>query len=453
MAAKFRKISIRILVVLLIFVTAVLAARAILNYTTGKKLERYLAQAKADGVALRVKDLVPNCPDADNGARLWKAAEALLLVEKDDNILMSKTIESFYTGLPFDNTAKEKLSRLTEKNKKVLDLIAEAAERPCFRYRDWTGSLAYDAKIPPAISLIKAIRLLAIDAVLHAEKGAVGQALEESRSGMRFSSKLLDEPVLLDMLIALAVRKAVQISFDRIASGCDLDPEGLARWVKEMDPGPWRSRFFRCLPGEKALMLEVCMEVIKGRPETVKDFYGSGAYHRAVAWLLRPLLKAQVLTALTVFPELESMSERPYYEQRDLVKKYLRDEAPQSWPQKLLRAYVPEIGAMFLKEASFEAMMLTARAGLACKIYKSKTGRYPDTLDALVPDILSEVPIDPFTGKPLVYKIANGELLIYSLGSNQKDDGGRMTYEITKIIMDKDDDWTWRERIHETPKK
>jgi len=91
-------------------------------------------------------------------------------------------------------------------------------------------------------------------------------------------------------------------------------------------------------------------------------------------------------------------------------------------------------------------MMLATRSGLACKIYKNRTGHYPENLEALVPDILPEVPIDPFTGKPIVYKMQNGELLIYSLGSNQKDDGGRMTYQITKIVMDKDDDWTWREK-------
>ena len=101
---------------------------------------------------------------------------------------------------------------------------------------------------------------------------------------------------------------------------------------------------------------------------------------------------------------------------------------------------------MFLKEASLEAMMLTAKAGLACKIFKAKTGRYPENLGALIPEILPEVPIDPFTGKPLVYKIENGELLIYSLGSNQKDDGGRSS-AITQLVMDKDDDWTWREKI------
>ncbi len=66
-------------------------------------------------------------------------------------------------------------------------------------------------------------------------------------------------------------------------------------------------------------------------------------------------------------------------------------------------------------------------------------------LDALVPGILTEVPIDPFTGKPLVYRREGEGFIVYSLGSNQKDDGGRSTSMITQLVMDKDDDWSWRE--------
>ena len=68
--------------------------------------------------------------------------------------------------------------------------------------------------------------------------------------------------------------------------------------------------------------------------------------------------------------------------------------------------------------------------------------------------------IDPFTGEPFVFKAAgedegeeesgvegSGErFIIYTLGSNEKDDGGR-TSMITRMIMDDDDDWPWKEYI------
>jgi hypothetical protein len=99
----------------------------------------------------------------------------------------------------------------------------------------------------------------------------------------------------------------------------------------------------------------------------------------------------------------------------------------------------------FMKGAMVEAMLTAARTGLACRLFKSRTGHYPEGLSELVPDILTEVPIDSFTGKPLVYRRDGEGFIVYSLGSNQKDDGGRSTFMITQLVMPKDDDWTWRE--------
>jgi hypothetical protein len=445
MGIRSRKILTKVLIGLVLFVAVVLALRAILNYTSGKKLEGYLAEDKAQGVALRVKDLIPDCPDAENGARLWKAAEALLLVDDRERLLINKTFEGFYGNQPLVEESRESLGKLVEKNRRVLDLIIEAGDQPCFRYREWKNPV-YEPDIPHAVNMIRSMKLLAIDALLRAEKGDVKAGLNECAAGMRLSLRLLDEPVLLEALIAVAIRKEILISFNQIASGRDLDPQRLASWVKDMEPGAWRSHFIRCIPGERALGVETYVEVMKGSPDPVKDIYGSGAIRQAIGWLTRPIFKSQVLRAISQYQDLEAISKRPYFEQRDLIKKLGREHGIQAWYEQRLLALVSDAQGMFLKEAYLEAMMLTTRAGLACKIYKSQTGLYPENLKALVPDILTEVPIDPFTGKPLVYKIENGELLIYSLGSNQKDDGGRSS-PITQLVMEKDDDWTWREKI------
>ena len=47
---------------------------------------------------------------------------------------------------------------------------------------------------------------------------------------------------------------------------------------------------------------------------------------------------------------------------------------------------------------------------LACRSYKAKHGEYPETLSALVPEILAEVPRDPYDGNELRYD-AKGRFL------------------------------------------
>lgn len=62
---------------------------------------------------------------------------------------------------------------------------------------------------------------------------------------------------------------------------------------------------------------------------------------------------------------------------------------------------------------------------LAILQFEQAEERLPGTLDELVPAYLAAVPLDPFDDKPLRYakKPANG-WIVYSVGPNQKDEGG-----------------------------
>jgi hypothetical protein len=61
-------------------------------------------------------------------------------------------------------------------------------------------------------------------------------------------------------------------------------------------------------------------------------------------------------------------------------------------------------------------------ADLAVRLHRLENGESPPTLDALVPAILKSVPLDPYSGKPLIYrKLAQGDQL-YSVGPDGDDD-------------------------------
>jgi hypothetical protein len=65
---------------------------------------------------------------------------------------------------------------------------------------------------------------------------------------------------------------------------------------------------------------------------------------------------------------------------------------------------------------------------IALKRYSLRHGRLPDTLDALVPEFLSSVPVDYMDGKPLKYRSnGDGTFRLYSVGANFIDDGGDAT--------------------------
>lgn len=61
----------------------------------------------------------------------------------------------------------------------------------------------------------------------------------------------------------------------------------------------------------------------------------------------------------------------------------------------------------------------------ALAAYQRDHGRYPAKLDDLAPKYLAAVPDDLFANKPLVYRPSEKGYLLYSVGVNGKDEGGR----------------------------
>ena len=450
MGIRTRKTVLRILTGLLVVITVALAVRAVFNYSLGRKLDAAIKQAKADGIPVSNRDLAPACSEQDNGAPLWKAAEALLAMPKGpERVSAIRGVESLFDGSPLDALPQSPAAAWIAKNQRALWLIVEASSMKCFRFNS-PRTLLLNRNYPDPTKLLQAARLIALDCAIKAESGDVNGALDECRRGIRFFTGLLDSDYnfLLMTMVTMHCRKLLTASFNRIAQGRDLETSVLSEWIERLDEDEWRKHYFSGIKGEGVFSLEWGLANVAGVRETLEgqDKLMKG-YSRFRNWLIRPLLKFQVIGNLEVSRRLDRLRHLSYHRQMA----YFEAQGPKGgalpWYRKPLGQWLPDFRYVFMKEAALEAMMLATKSGLACKVYKNKYGRYPDSLDALVPGILDAVPIDPFTGKPLVYKLTADEVLIYSFGSNETDDGGRQRSETGQLVMEKDDDWAWREKI------
>jgi hypothetical protein len=63
--------------------------------------------------------------------------------------------------------------------------------------------------------------------------------------------------------------------------------------------------------------------------------------------------------------------------------------------------------------------------GIALELYRRKHGNYPESLNALVPELLTEVPTDRIAGGVVRYRLVEGRPVVYSVGADRKDDSGR----------------------------
>ena len=73
--------------------------------------------------------------------------------------------------------------------------------------------------------------------------------------------------------------------------------------------------------------------------------------------------------------------------------------------------------------AAAHLRLLTVELALRC--FRCDQGTSPGNLPKLLPKYLQRLPPDPFSGNPLVYRLAGTNWLLYSLGPDRVDDGGK----------------------------
>lgn len=102
------------------------------------------------------------------------------------------------------------------------------------------------------------------------------------------------------------------------------------------------------------------------------------------------------------------------------------------------RRAIPNLYMARLASAKRDALWRLVECRLALSAHRSEHGDLPESLDALVPHSLPELPEDPFAPRPLTYRREGAGYLLYSLGPDGDDDGGRQ--EFGKLTTETDSD-------------
>jgi len=105
----------------------------------------------------------------------------------------------------------------------------------------------------------------------------------------------------------------------------------------------------------------------------------------------------------------------------------------------------PAMSKAVMKFAISQGQVDLARTACALERYRLVHGRYPATLDELTSQFISILPNDLINGQPLHYRRTDdGKFVLYSIGWDEKDDGGQ-------VILSKDGratwekgDWVWK---------
>jgi hypothetical protein len=91
----------------------------------------------------------------------------------------------------------------------------------------------------------------------------------------------------------------------------------------------------------------------------------------------------------------------------------------------LMSMLLPAVRKVQFASDRTEQNQTNLQIAFALGAYRRDKGHYPKELAALVTGYLTQVPPDLFSGKSLIYRRSDDGYLLYSVGMNGKDDGGR----------------------------
>jgi hypothetical protein len=137
----------------------------------------------------------------------------------------------------------------------------------------------------------------------------------------------------------------------------------------------------------------------------------------------------------------ETISPKKAREAREAIQKTADHIRPYSF---FVAIATPDYSRATRAVAQTQTEAKEALIACALERYRLANGKYPVTLAALTPQFIAAIPHDVITGEPLKYRLDGNLFILYSVGWNETDDGG-------KIVMSKDGksvdsaqgDWVW----------
>lgn len=316
----------------------------------------------------------------------------------------------------------ERARTLVEVDAEALRLVREAnamvAEGGAVRFpRDWSQHMGM--LLPELGQLRRLVNNLENEAELAANREDAAAAVEAAEQIVVASRALEHDPNVISHLVRLLILAGATATMEDIIAQVQLTDDQLTALERCLDTAEESRSLRRALAGERALFVGA-FELI----DTLANSKG-GVFSIGTLWRGSGVYKLDRLAYLRLMQWQMDAAGVPLAQRNAAAIQQNIDGLPRIY--FMTRILTPAYDRVFAAQERHNATLDVARVGLALERHRLAHGNYPPTLDQLVPMYLDVVPVDPFTGKPLLYRVSDdGEsAVVYSVGEDERDDGGR----------------------------
>jgi hypothetical protein len=441
---------------------------AYLGRTVDDRLSAAIADADRDDPSWRLDDLMAArepVPDEENSA--FVAAEVVALLPErwpasapspapgapnpPETPLMAAIEEVSKTpdNVRLDDVTADTLRAELEAQADAVRvaLALEAYRRG--RHEVELGPTLIDTPLDETQSARTPARLLAADAAIRAQDGALDGALDSCRALLADGRSIGDEPFLISQLVRVAIGGVAMNTTRRVLAQGEPSDAALARLQALILDELAQPLLLRGLRGERATMDEMIRRIGAGEIP-ISAISGGGppfdpdGPRTPISPWAKLMFDNQRAVALEWLNEAVAIARRPAHEWRvgfdALEAEVLRVRrlwyGPYTATLPLL--LTPAVSAAATAHYRYRADLGSTALLLAAERHRLRTGDWPDSVGAIERDILPSPPLDPFTGEPYRLDRRDGRLLIHSVGPDREDDHG--DYDVRTYLKGGPDD-------------
>ncbi len=389
------------------------------------------------------------------------------------------------TKLPWSKNEYPRLAECLAVNETALKTITEASKRPCNYFpvaMPEDEDFSRVNSIPDLSSIRAAIRLLRQRAMNYVSQDKFTEAQQDIAICYRLAAQQKHRPFLLAWLLQSAYSSMTDEAVANIALTEKLDVNEAKKLLVEID------RYYDDGPSDNAInfgerlycISGICDFAAKGfNPPHYPDndltekLFGAKAPYNIATKKLLTIAQIDWNAALRIanrhFDLLNELLHQKDAQSSEATLKRLDATIPLSQKKAIEEIEAKDFSShtFTAKESALRLIALQlegsgiitlrgiqkgrlgrlssrqcTRFSLALAGYRAEHGAYPKELGALAPEYFSELPKDPFSGGEFIYRAEGTGYVLYSVGPNGKDDGGRNFSDTTSenpIPEDADD--------------
>jgi hypothetical protein len=354
---------------------------------------------------------------------------------------------------PWGRTEFPQVAEWLDSNERELELVVAASKRSRFY------APAISASDPPTmfsvlLPIVNNVRVVSLAlvarAMLRLQEGQVDGAWDDLMACRRLARLVGQGNFLVELLVCYAIEDLGITGQGNLLAGANLSAEQCAAMRKELDElGRLPSIADRFDFGERMGVLDIVLTVAREGPRALSGITGDTANNPLMQFMMRggdwnvalvmmnEWMDRHVAAARIEDPKVRTAEAAridadlratvaEVRQPMEMASSFMSRSAASNRNAKILAGLtLPALTTVFQAEARTRTRQEVLRVGIALAHYKAEHGEYPENVDVLVPKYLSVVPTDLFAGTPLVYKTRANGYLLYSLGANQVDDGGK----------------------------